>query len=32
MDATARTYRYLDAAEVEGQRKARAAAQQGAKK
>ncbi|MFO1272884.1 MAG: type 4a pilus biogenesis protein PilO [Rubrivivax sp.] len=32
MDATARTYRYLDAAEVEGQRKARAAAQQAAKK
>ncbi len=32
MDATARTYRYLDAAEVEGQRKAKAAAQQAAKK
>lgn len=32
MDATARTYRYLDAAEVEGQRAAKAAAQQAAKK
>ncbi len=32
MDATARTYRYLDASEVEGQRKAKAAAQQAAKK
>jgi type IV pilus assembly protein PilO len=32
MEATARTYRYLDASEVDRQRKAKAAAAQGAKK
>lgn len=32
MDATARTYRYLDQTEVEAQRKAKEAAKQGAKK